>query len=51
MSGIFWLTEEQFNKTKPLPPNKPRGVPRADDRKVLSGNRIKDWRSLSLRTF
>lgn len=37
MSGLFWFTEEQFNKIKPLLPNKPRGVPRVDDRKVLSG--------------
>lgn len=37
MSGIFWLTEEQFTKIKPLLPDKPRGVPRSDDRKVLSG--------------
>jgi len=36
MSGTFWLSEEQFNKIKPLLPNKPRGVPRVDDRKVLS---------------
>ncbi len=37
MSSNFWLTEEQFHKIKPLLPNKPRGVPRADDRRVLSG--------------
>ncbi len=37
MSSNFWLTEEQFNKIKPLLPNKPRGVPRVDDRRVLSG--------------
>ncbi len=37
MSSHFWLTEEQFNKIKPLLPNKPRGVPRVDDRRVLSG--------------
>ena len=37
MSGLFWLSEEQFNKIRPLLPNKPRGVPRVDDRKVLSG--------------
>ena len=37
MSGTFWLSEEQFSKIKPLLPNKPRGVPRLDDRKVLSG--------------
>ena len=37
MSGTFWLTEEQFSKINPLLPNKPRGVARSDDRKVLSG--------------
>ncbi len=37
MSGNFWLTEEQFNKIRSLLPNKLRGVPRMDDRRVLSG--------------
>ena len=37
MSSNFWLTEEQFNKISLLLPNKPRGVPRVDDRRVLSG--------------
>ncbi len=37
MSGNFRLTEEQFSKIKPLLPNKPRGVPRVDDRRVISG--------------
>ncbi len=37
MTGTFWLSEEQFNKIRPLLPNKPRGVPRVDDRRVLSG--------------
>jgi len=37
MSSNFWLTEEQFKKIRPLLPNKPRGVPRVDDRRVLSG--------------
>ena len=37
MSLNFWLTDTQFNKIKPLLPNKPRGVPRVDDRRVLSG--------------
>lgn len=37
MSLTFWLSEEQFNKISPLLPNKPRGVPRVDDRRVLSG--------------
>ena len=33
----FWLSEEQFARLKPLLPNKPRGVPRVDDRRVISG--------------
>ena len=37
MSLNFWLTEEQFNKISPLFPDKPRGVVRVDDRRVLSG--------------
>ncbi|KPN64836.1 transposase [Aliiroseovarius crassostreae] len=36
MSSHFWLTEEQYNKIRPLLPNTPRGVPRVDDRRVLS---------------
>ena len=37
MSLNFWLTEEQFKKIQPLLPNKPRGVARVCDRRVLSG--------------
>ena len=37
MSDDFWLTEEQFDRIKPLLPNKSRGVPRVDDRRELSG--------------
>lgn len=37
MSENFWLTDDEFKKINPLLPNKPRGVPRADDRRVLSG--------------
>ncbi len=37
MSSNFWLSEDQFSKISPLLPNKPRGVPRVDDRRVLSG--------------
>ena len=37
MSNLFWLSEEQFKKIKPLLPNDVRGVPRVDDRRVLSG--------------
>lgn len=33
----FWLTDEQFNRLQPFLPNKPRGVPRVDDRRVISG--------------
>jgi transposase len=32
----FWLTEAQFSRLQPLLPNKPRGVPRVDDRRVIS---------------
>ena len=34
---FFWLSEGQFARLKPLLPNKPRGVPRVDDRRVISG--------------
>jgi transposase len=37
MSNLFWLSEEQFEKIQPLLPNDVRGVPRVDDRRVLSG--------------
>ena len=33
----FWLTQAQFSRLQPLLPNKPRGVPRVDDRRVISG--------------
>ena len=33
----FWLSDEQWARLKPLLPNKPRGVPRVDDRRVVSG--------------
>ena len=33
----FWLSEAPFARLKPLLPNKPRGVPRVDDRRVVSG--------------
>lgn len=33
----FWLTDVQFTRLRPLLPNKPRGVPRVDDRRVISG--------------
>jgi len=37
MSDYFWLSDEQFRRLAPLLPNKPRGVPRVDDRRVISG--------------
>lgn len=33
----FWLSDAQFTRLQPLLPNKPRGVPRVDDRRVISG--------------
>jgi transposase len=35
--NLFWLSEAQFERLRPLLPDKVRGVPRADDRKVISG--------------
>ena len=38
MSGrSFWLSDAQFARLQPLLPNKVRGVPRVDDRRVISG--------------
>ena len=37
MSNLFWFSEEQFAKIQPWLPNDVRGVPRVDDRRVLSG--------------
>ena len=37
MAGEFWLSDEQWARLRPLLPNKPRGVPRVDDRRVISG--------------
>jgi transposase len=33
----FWLSEEQFERLRPLLPDKVRGVARVDDRRVISG--------------
>ena len=33
----FWLSAAQCARLQPLLPNKPRGVPRVDDRRVISG--------------
>lgn len=35
--SLFWLSDDQFGRLRPLLPNKPRGVPRVDDRRVISG--------------
>ena len=37
MATQYWLSEEQFMRLQPLLPNKVRGVPRVDDRRVISG--------------
>lgn len=36
-SAEFWLSEEQYARLAPLLPNDTRGVPRVDDRRVISG--------------
>ena len=33
----FWLSQEQFARLRPLLPSDTRGVPRVDDRRVISG--------------
>ncbi len=35
--GDFWISEEQFARLAPLLPQDTRGVPRVDDRRVISG--------------
>ena len=37
MSDVFWLSEAQFSRLEPLLPTDTRGVPRVDDRRVISG--------------
>lgn len=37
MVDEFWLSDPQWARLAPLLPNKPRGVPRVDDRRVISG--------------
>jgi transposase len=37
MSEHFWLTEAQFGRLEPFLPTDTRGVPRVDDRRVISG--------------
>lgn len=36
MSDLFWLTDEQMERLRPVSP-KSHGKPRVDDRRVLSG--------------
>lgn len=37
MGKCYWLSEYEFGRIAPLLPNKPRGVARVDDRRVISG--------------
>ena len=37
MANSFWLSDQQFARLQPLLPTKVRGVPRVDDRRVISG--------------
>jgi transposase len=37
MTQGFWLSDTQWARLAPLLPNKPRGVSRVDDRRVISG--------------
>ena len=37
MGGRYDLTDFEWSVIEPLLPNKPRGVPRVDDRRVLNG--------------
>lgn len=37
MAGEFWLSDRQWARLRPLLPNKLQGVPRVDDRRVISG--------------
>ena len=37
MAGRYDLTDFEWGVIQPLLPNKPRGVPRVDDRRVLNG--------------
>ncbi len=37
MQGRHDLTDAEWAIISPLPPDKPRGVPRVDDRRVISG--------------
>ena len=34
---LFWLSDRQFARLRPLLPTDTRGVPRVDDQRVISG--------------
>ena len=37
MAEEFWLSDAQCSRLRPMLQNKPRGVPRVDDQRVISG--------------
>jgi len=37
MVDVFWLSDGQFERLQPLLPRDTHGVPRVDDRRVISG--------------
>ena len=37
MASEFWLNEGQWKRLQPLLPRKSQGIPRVDDRRVISG--------------
>ena len=37
MADFFWFSDEQWSRIEPLLPCDTRGIPRVDDRRVLSG--------------
>jgi len=37
MAELFWFSDEQWSRIEPLLPTNTRGMPRVDDRRVLSG--------------
>jgi transposase len=37
MAAEFWLSDRQWHRLEPLLPDDTRGVPRVDDRRVISG--------------
>jgi transposase len=41
----YELTDYEWAAIKPMLPNKPRGVPRVNDRRVLNGDRMRSRRA------